>query len=597
MDIFLLFFVSFCKLQQLPVTTFSLWKMEEAASNPPETSNHNSENEIELSLQVVIVPNEHLCSLEQRTRKSPKLLKSRAAQKSCSIFRVPQNILDLHPRSFQPGIVSIGPYYHGEKKLQMMEEHKCRILGFFLDQLQEFGVVLDHLYQAIKEKEDQIRACYSQNIDKYSSGDLIEMMILDGCFIIQLLCVVGRIIIPESDDPIFNFPWMQSSITRDLLMLENQIPFFVLQILYDKSVADHIIVPPLQELILTLINYSLPRYSKASKLCHKYKDFRGEHILDFYRSTYIPSSEIDDRGDDREKTNLWSWCCCCCCSSRKEKTTARGDSLQSLPKEETANDRDSLLSSSNKETMNPETESSPEEETANQGDSVEVLSGNDRDSLLTSSNKETTTDRRNSRNSGNGENMNPENSLESTVSKREETSDQGDSEELLSENEETRDVIEEPRGWGNKLCGLVGIRLKQKAETDEDLLQFIQPVEKLLQAGIKFKKREDTDSFLDIDFSHGALRMPLLVTDQEPVNFFNEVGKNIPYYFKEDYLMKVAEKVEIYYRNAWHVGWAEFKYAYCGSVWVCLSASAALLVILLTALQTFYAVYAYHNPS
>ncbi|WCJ41734.1 hypothetical protein M5689_022581 [Euphorbia peplus] len=45
----------------------------------------------------------------------------------------------------------------------------------------------------------------------------------------------GDIMIPESWDPEFNLPWAESSLTQDLLLLENPIPFFVLQTLYDRS--------------------------------------------------------------------------------------------------------------------------------------------------------------------------------------------------------------------------------------------------------------------------------------------------------------------------------------------------------------------------
>ncbi|WCJ41562.1 hypothetical protein M5689_022424 [Euphorbia peplus] len=523
--------------------------MEETAPKPSGTSHPNPENEIELSTEIAIdVPdNEQICSLagtklgpkvegirnslEQKINKAPKLLNSRAAHESCSIFRVPKNVIELHPKYFQPGIVSIGPYYHGQEGLEMMEEQKCRIVRMFLGYLREGGVDFDELLKAIAEKEDEIRRCYSHNTDQFSPDELIEMMIIDGFFIIYLLCVVGRMIIPESDDPIFNFPWMLSSVTRDLLMIENQIPFIVLQTLYDESFED---VPPLQELILKLMNISLPRYSQVSKLCDKYKSFRGKHILDFYRSTYIPSSEINDQ----ENSLSGRWCC----------------------------------QWSSKET---------------------------RDNIV----KEPCV--------GGG---------------------------LIQLNK-----------WVKKLRG----QCKEKADTHESLLRFIQPVETLLQAGIKFKKREGTDSFLDIEFNHGALKIPRLVTgeimstlilncimfeqcykhrskhfisyfnfmghlmnttfdagylrekkiienffgtDEELVSFFNEVGKNVPYYFNEDYLVEVAENVEIYYRSVRHVGCAEFKYKYCGSLWICLSASAALLLVLLTILQTFFTVYPYYNP-
>ncbi|WCJ41730.1 hypothetical protein M5689_022578 [Euphorbia peplus] len=619
--------------------------MEKAESNPSEEPNptvspdENHKNDIEI--EVIIIPNNEKLSLQERTTKSPKLLKSNASLKSCSIFRVPQNILNLHPRSFQPELVSIGPYYHGEQRLQMMEEHKCRILGVFLGVVQDNGVVIDDLYKAIEKNEEDIRGCYSQDTKKFNSKELVEMMILDGCFILYLLCVQGTILVPEAEDPIFNMPCMEYLITRDLLMLENQIPFFVLQILYDTSLSNHFDVAPLQEHILKLIHCSLPRCDQVSELCDRYTDFSGQHILDFYRSTYIPP-KIEDGSNGHKKMTWWRW---------------RGSSSTQLePKEDSSTERDSLLSAPRNSGISVRKSLRSSLSKLEQGDSKELLSENEE-----AEDKEKTTnggvplrslskkDSATERNSG----RSVRKSLRSSLSKHEEaTTEQGDSEE----NEESEDVPKEPPrgGWGMKLCGLMEVSLKGKEKSKEELLQFLQPVEKLLQAGIKFKKRDDTDSFLDIDFIHRTLWIPRLVTgetmstlilnciafeqcykhttkhftsyfnfmgyllnttydaaylrekkiianffgtDEELVKFFNDVGKNIPYYFKEDYLENMAKKVEKYYRNAWHVRYAEFKYTYCGSVWVCLSASAALLVVFLTALQSFYAVFAYHNPS
>ncbi|XP_065865569.1 uncharacterized protein [Euphorbia lathyris] len=232
------------------------------------------------------------------------------------------------------------------------------------------------------------------------------------------------------------------------------------------------------------------------------------------------------------------------------------------------------------------------------------------------------------------------------------------------------DIIGEKRSYKNGWCSclLGGLpyykentmdeRDSTQSLSEEDTvgdkkgsLQFIQPVEKLREAGIKFKKREEEegiDSFLDIKFRDGILEIPCLTTseimsplilnciafeqsfkdstkhftsyfnfisylintpldaaylrkkkiienffgtDQELVNFFNEVGKNIPYYFQEDYLMEVCNQVEIYYRNIWHVRCAEFWYKYCGSLWIVMSALAAVFLILLSMLQGGLALY------
>ncbi|WCJ21667.1 hypothetical protein M5689_003802 [Euphorbia peplus] len=241
-----------------------------------------------------IVDVEFLSSMQERTKLLPKFLNRTAARTSCSIFRVPQNIMKLHPKSFKPEIVSIGPYYHGEEHLQMIEEHKWRILGIILDRLKGFDINLENFFKEIAIQEEDIRACYSESLDRFNTQELIQMMILDGCFIIELLCVVEKIIHPSRNDPIFNLPWLLSSLTRDLLRLENQIPFFVLQSLYKLCIPSSMDVSPLQELIMELCKYSVPRSTDVAELRRKYSNTDGEHMLDFYRLTFIPLSENED---------------------------------------------------------------------------------------------------------------------------------------------------------------------------------------------------------------------------------------------------------------------------------------------------------------
>ncbi|KAF2321663.1 hypothetical protein GH714_000999 [Hevea brasiliensis] len=133
----------------------------------------------------------------------PKLLNKTAGKASCSIFRVPQNLVKIHPEAFKPQIVSIGPYHYGAKQLEMIQQHKRRFLGAVLDRTKEFGVGLDEFYKVIAIDEKKIRECYSEITDGFNSRQLIEMMILDGIFIIELLCKVGKLVQEDPDDPIF----------------------------------------------------------------------------------------------------------------------------------------------------------------------------------------------------------------------------------------------------------------------------------------------------------------------------------------------------------------------------------------------------------
>lgn len=71
-----------------------------------------------------------------------------------------------------------------------------------------------------------------------SSDDLIVMVVLDGCFIIEVLQqVCGSEAQADVSSPIVMAPWLIPVITRDLLKLENQILFFLLQHLFDLSMV------------------------------------------------------------------------------------------------------------------------------------------------------------------------------------------------------------------------------------------------------------------------------------------------------------------------------------------------------------------------
>ena len=86
----------------------------------------------------------------------------------------------------------------------MIQEHKWRYLGAILNQIKDHSVGLNDFFKAISPKEEEIRECYSKNV-KYNSHQVIKMMVLDRCFIIKLLCIVGGLVLNHDlDELIFN---------------------------------------------------------------------------------------------------------------------------------------------------------------------------------------------------------------------------------------------------------------------------------------------------------------------------------------------------------------------------------------------------------
>ncbi|KAL5983527.1 hypothetical protein ACLOJK_017614 [Asimina triloba] len=148
-----------------------------------------------------------------------------------SIHRVPEHLCQGEDKSaYEPKIISVGPYYHGEPRLQAMEDHKWLSLRSFLDR--NTAVTLPQYLREMKALEARARSYYCEETTKLQQPhEFFQMMLLDGCFIVELFLKRTR----EKNELIYSTRWMLPLITNDLLLLENQLPFFVLQKLFELA--------------------------------------------------------------------------------------------------------------------------------------------------------------------------------------------------------------------------------------------------------------------------------------------------------------------------------------------------------------------------
>lgn len=231
------------------------------------------------------VNKDRLAFMQRKLSDTPKLLSKSAGHSNCCIFRVPQSLIDINGRCYQPHIVSIGPYHHGQPHLKMIEEHKWRFLGLLLNRTQNIGLGLEDLLKAVQPLERKARECYAEIIH-FSTDEFIEMLVLDGCFIIELFRKFGEVIEVELDDPLISMSWVYSFFMRDLIRLENQIPFFVLECLFDLTkLPGEESGPSFATLALQFFNNALQR---PEDFIAKYINLRGKHLLDFLRSSFLP---------------------------------------------------------------------------------------------------------------------------------------------------------------------------------------------------------------------------------------------------------------------------------------------------------------------
>lgn len=154
-----------------------------------------------------------------------------------SIYRIPRYLKHGEEKAWVPQIVSLGPYHHSDEHLHHMELHKWRCLHRILERSGKgIGLYLD----SVKKVERRARACYEGRISM-SRDDFVEMMVLDGCFVIEMFQGFAegfeKLGYPPND-PVFSMRESIRQTRQDMIMLENQIPLFILDRLLGLQLGD-----------------------------------------------------------------------------------------------------------------------------------------------------------------------------------------------------------------------------------------------------------------------------------------------------------------------------------------------------------------------
>ncbi|XP_041006695.1 UPF0481 protein At3g47200-like isoform X2 [Juglans microcarpa x Juglans regia] len=199
----------------------------------------------------------------------------------CCIYTVPHHLRKLNEEAYTPQVISIGPFHHGNEKLQnILEEYKVRYLEDFMGRAQ---TNLENLVRIVKGLEERIRQCYAETIE-LDSDEFVKMILLDAAFIIEYFL---RDMFPvqwTDEDRTVIKPWITARMKLDFLLLENQLPFFILEDLYQLVLVTHRIYRPFIEVAFLYFRF-LNTQDKSSES----DEFNGIiHFVDLIRIFYLP---------------------------------------------------------------------------------------------------------------------------------------------------------------------------------------------------------------------------------------------------------------------------------------------------------------------
>lgn len=135
--------------------------------------------------------------------------------KVTKIYRAPSELQTIRDKAYTPSMVSIGPLHRDKPELQNMEKEKRGYMSSFFDPLVESSPGNDQIIGessensshisarnkcriVVSELEEEARACYAEDIN-LNKHLLVEILLLDACFILELLYRCKLISAPKQE--------------------------------------------------------------------------------------------------------------------------------------------------------------------------------------------------------------------------------------------------------------------------------------------------------------------------------------------------------------------------------------------------------------
>ncbi|EEC82833.1 hypothetical protein OsI_27640 [Oryza sativa Indica Group] len=168
--------------------------------------------------------------VEEELKRAAEKMENNFSKIKTKIHRYPsifRSLISTDDRYFVPRAVAIGPYHHGAPHLKEAEEVKRAAAYYFCG---ESGHSVEEVYQRILLVAAEARSCYvdDDTVASIGEGDFAAIMFHDGCFLLQYIICSTDDIAPSLES------WFNSndaSMERDIFLLENQLPWVVLDAL------------------------------------------------------------------------------------------------------------------------------------------------------------------------------------------------------------------------------------------------------------------------------------------------------------------------------------------------------------------------------
>ncbi|GMP86576.1 hypothetical protein CsSME_00039303 [Camellia sinensis var. sinensis] len=159
--------------------------------------------------------------------------------------------VESNKKCYDPRVVSIGPCHHGKPELEPVQRLKIPLAREY---------------------------CYAEGLtERFNYEEFAQMMFLDGCFILQYIYSI----VNESHT-VLKIIHHAPLVRRDLFLLENQLPFIVLQLKYAGIITnflrnDEEVVKVIGEMAAGLVpDYRNSNYFSVMPSIEEYHSHKGK---------------------------------------------------------------------------------------------------------------------------------------------------------------------------------------------------------------------------------------------------------------------------------------------------------------------------------
>ncbi|XP_008800266.1 UPF0481 protein At3g47200-like [Phoenix dactylifera] len=181
---------------------------------------------------------------------------------------------------FYPEVVAIGPYHRCKANLKLAEDHKLAAALKFTS-----GRCIHEFYNKVKNVTAQARACYADKFE-LTDEEFACMLFFDGCFLLHFIdcCVKKKM------EEFTMSTHLHGFIRGDMFLLENQLPFVVLDALMSLKQVK------LDDFFLSVIEKARPYEAARAPY----------HLLDLLRTKLLgPPNDGQQAGQGEPNLNTF----------------------------------------------------------------------------------------------------------------------------------------------------------------------------------------------------------------------------------------------------------------------------------------------------